>query len=139
MPERLNPPLPTRSRGLARSLRRSQTDAEILLWRYLRASRLSGFKFRRQHPLPPYVVDFYCDSARLAIELDGSQHSVDIDAVRTLRINGKGIQILRFWDNDVLTRTEAVLETIFKALRDPNLTPTPLPAGEGLKRKSIET
>jgi len=133
MPEAINPPLPTRSRTFARRLRQSQTEAEIRLWIYLRGSRLEGFKFRRQHPIPPYVLDFYCDAVRLAVELDGSQHSVVTDLERTRVLQSKGIRVLRFWDNDALCRTEAVLEAIVASLRDPTLTPTPLPAGEGLK------
>ena len=60
MQTRSNPPLPTRSRAFARKLRQSQTEAEMLLWRHLRTSYLLGFKFRRQHPMPPYVLDLDC-------------------------------------------------------------------------------
>jgi very-short-patch-repair endonuclease len=120
----------------ARHLRQSQTAAEIRLWTFLRGSRLNGFKFRRQHPIPPYVLDFYCDAAKLAVELDGSQHSEVTDLVRTRALQSRGITVLRFWDNDALSRTEAVLEAILASLRAPTLTPTPLPAGEGLKSSS---
>src|SRR5436190_1966667 len=67
--------LPADVLRFARALRNGQTDAETRLWTILRSRRLSGWKFRRQHPIPPYVLDFYCDEARLAIELDGSQHA----------------------------------------------------------------
>jgi very-short-patch-repair endonuclease len=137
MPERLNPPMPTRTRKFARQLRQSSTDAELRLWHHLRGSRLGGFKFRRQHPIPPYMLDFFCVSTRIAVELDGSQHSVSADLERTRFLERQGIGILRFWDNDVLNKTEAVLEAILQALQDPTLTPTPLPVGEGLKT-SIE-
>jgi len=134
MSERVNPPLPSRSRDFARELRQSSTDAESRIWRLLRGSRLNGFKFRRQHAVPPYVLDFYCHSARLAVELDGSQHSTQVDWERSRFLERQGIRIIRFWDNDVLSRTEAVLESILTSLRAPTLTPTPLPEGEGLKR-----
>jgi very-short-patch-repair endonuclease len=133
MSKTINPPLPSRSRDLAIGLRLTQTHAELCLWQQLRGSRLLGFKFRRQHPLPPYVLDFYCDSARIAVELDGSQHSEGVDDVRTRFIESRGIEVLRFWDNDVLSRTEQVLESILMAIQARTLTPTPLPAGEGLK------
>ena len=137
MRETTNPPLPSRSRTFARRLRQSQTEAEIRLWTFLRGSRLSGFKFRRQHPVPPYVLDFYCDDAKLAVELDGSQHTEVTDLERTRALQSKGIRVLRFWDNDALSRTEAVLETILASLRAPTLTPTPLPVGEGLKTRAV--
>jgi len=80
------------------------------------------------------VLDFYCESAKIVVELDGSQHSDAVDAERTRFLAGHGIKILRFWDNDVLSRTEAVLESILTSIQDPTLTPTPLPEGEGLNR-----
>ena len=136
MPETTNPPLPTRSRTFARHLRQSQTEAEIRLWTFLRGSRLNGFKFRRQHPIPPYVLDFYCDAAKLAVELDGSQHSEVTDLERTRALQSKGVRVLRFWDNDALSRTDVVLEAILTSLQDPTLTPTPLPEGEGLNARA---
>jgi very-short-patch-repair endonuclease len=117
-----NPRLPTLTRGLARSLRGAQTDAEAELWFHLRAGRLSGLKFRRQHAFPPYVVD-----------LDGSQHTVDADAARSAALQQQGLRIMRFWNNDVLQQTESVLVAILNAVRYPTLTPTPLPVGEGLQ------
>ena len=136
MPETTNPPLPSRSRMFARHLRQSQTEAEIRLWTFLRGSRLEGFKFRRQHPIPPYVLDFYCDAAKLAVELDGSQHSEVTDLERTRALMSRGIRVLRFWDNDALSKTEAVLDAILTSLRAPTLTPTPLPVGEGLETRA---
>jgi very-short-patch-repair endonuclease len=134
--ERANPPLPDSSLDRARALRTTGTDAERALWFHLRAGRLCGFKFRRQHPFPPHVVDFYCASARLAIELDGSQHDEEADAARTRSLEARGLHVLRFWDNEVLTDTDAVLDAIVRAVEDRTLTPTPLPAGEGLKKGS---
>lgn len=126
MPERHNPPLPSRTRERARDLRKASTDAERELWYHLRV------KFRRQHPIPPYVVDFYCDAAKLVVELDGSQHNEESDARRTDFLEAKGLRVLRFWDNDALTDTETVLAAILNAVENRTLTPAPLPEGEGL-------
>lgn len=132
MPQTFNPPLPSRSLEQARALRAASTDAERKLWRHLRASQLGGLKFRRQHPVPPYIADFYCPELQLVIELDGSQHTEASDAVRTGFLEARGMLVLRFWDNDVLTNTEAVVEAICNAVTHRTLTPTPLPPGEGL-------
>lgn len=83
--------------------------------------------------MPPYVADFYCEALKLVIELDGSQHHPEIDGPRTRYLESHGLTVLRFWDNDVLIRTDAVVETIFNIASDRTLTPTPLPVGEGLK------
>ncbi|MFC5581795.1 endonuclease domain-containing protein [Rhodanobacter terrae] len=124
--------MPTKTRQQARDLRKGATKAEQRLWLHLRAGRLGGMKFRRQHPIPPYVVDFYCEAAKLVVELDGSQHNEDADAPRTRYLESFGIKVLRYWDNEVLQQTEAVLESILSAGENRTLTPTPLPAGEGL-------
>jgi very-short-patch-repair endonuclease len=114
------PPLDPNTLAFARNLRQSTTDAEQLLWRHLRNRRLAGYKFRRQHPVPPYILDFYCDAAQLAIELDGGQHNTDEarahDEIRARFLASRGIQVLRFWNDVVLTETDAVLEAIHKAL-----------------------
>ena len=133
MPGRINPPLPTRTQNQARALRQSGTDAEQALWYHLRAGRLGGLKFRRQHPLPPYVVDFYCDALKLVVELDGSQHDEVADQRRTRFLERRSLRVLRFWDNEALQQTDAVLEAILAIAQDRTLTPTPLPEGEGLK------
>lgn len=130
-----NPPLPTRTRDNAKRLRSAMTDAERRLWEYLRAGRLEGFKFRRQHPVPPYVLDFCCKECGLAVELDGSQHSEDADALRSRYLESQGWRIVRFWNNDVLNNTDAVIEAIWNLLSRPTLSPTPLPKGEGLKQR----
>jgi very-short-patch-repair endonuclease len=126
------PPLPTRSHDNALKLRDSQTDAERKLWQCLRGGQLDGLKFRRQHPLPPYILDFYCDALKLVVELDGSQHNVRSDAVRDRFLRQQGMIVLRFWDNDVLLQTDAVVQAIFTHANDRTLTPPPLPEGEGL-------
>jgi len=102
----------------ARSLRKNQTEAERRLWNHLRARRVNGFKFRRQRPFGPYVCDFVCLEASIVVELDGSQHVMQshYDARRDAFIRSYGFRVLRFWNTDVLLRTESVLETIYEAL-----------------------
>jgi len=116
----------------ARTLRRHMTDAELRLWSRLRGRQLDGMKFRRQHPIPPCIVDFYCDARKLVVELDGSQHDEVVDRRRTGFLQRRGLTVLRFWNNEVLLQTQAVLEVIMAAARSLPLTPTPLPPGEGL-------
>ena len=104
----------------ARRLRRASTQAELRLWRLLRHRQLHGFKFRRQHPIPPFVLDFYCHEARLAIELDGGQHNEPEthgqDTARSDHLARKGITVLRFWNHEVLQQERAVLEKVEEAL-----------------------
>jgi len=87
---RINPQLPARTRSTARQLREHCTNAERELWFRLRAGRLSGYKFRRQHPIPPYIVDFYCHELKLVVELDGSQHTYAKDKTRTKVVQHQG-------------------------------------------------
>jgi very-short-patch-repair endonuclease len=107
---------------LARNLRKNQTDAEQILWSKLRSRGLSGFKFRRQHPIENYILDFYCSEAQLAIEIDGGQHSEEInikrDCQRTAFLNQKGIRVIRFWNNDVIENTNEVLEEIYATIKE---------------------
>jgi very-short-patch-repair endonuclease len=103
---------------LARKLRTIPTDAEIRLWSRLRRKQLEGFRFRRQHPMGPYVVDFFCPEAKLVVEADGGQHAdSDSDAIRTRWLEARGYRVIRFWNNDVLSNTEGVLLAILDALR----------------------
>lgn len=110
------------------------TDAERVLWPHLRAHRLSGAKFRRQQPIGPYIVDFVHFGARLVIEADGGQHlDSPKDVQRDAWLNQQGFLVMRFWNDEVLKNTEAVLESILLTLekRFP-LSPSPSPArGEG--------
>jgi very-short-patch-repair endonuclease len=85
--------------------------------------QLGGFRFRRQHPLGPYVVDFFCSEAKLIVEVDGGQHA-DESPTRAQWLEARGYRILRFWNNDVLGNTEGVLLEILRALRAP-ATPHP--------------
>jgi very-short-patch-repair endonuclease len=104
------------TRRFARHLRRNQTDAERRIWRHLRGRRLLGLRFRRQHPIGPYFADFACLELRLVIELDGGQHADprgrEHDLARTAALEERGYSVVRFWDNDVLRDTQAVLATI---------------------------
>lgn len=114
----------------ARALRLSMTDAERALWCALRSRQLEGFKFRRQHPIGPFVVDFVCLQQKLIIELDGGHHAeqAEADAARTAYLEALGFRVIRFWNNEVLTEKDAVATRVLVTL-----TPTPLPlAGEGL-------
>ena len=110
----------------ARALRSASTDAELLLWSKLRARQLAGVKFRRQHPVGPYFADFACVELGLVIELDGGQHAdlttLHYDTQREEAMRALGFTTLRFWDNEVLTQTDAVLERIVLAAQ--TLTPT---------------
>jgi very-short-patch-repair endonuclease len=103
-----------------RALRRESTDAEARLWTHLRAKRFARFKFRRQHPCGPYIVDFYCARRALAIELDGGQHyeprQQEYDERRTAFLQRAGIRVLRFPTDLVFREGAAVLETIARAL-----------------------
>ena len=127
----LKPPMPTVTLDHAREMRREQTDAERNLWKHLRAGRFDGLKFRRQYPIPPYIADFCCVEKKLVIELDGAQHSVEVDATRTACLEAQGFRVLRFWDNDVLLRTDSVLEAIWNATHAPDPLPNPSPGGRG--------
>jgi very-short-patch-repair endonuclease len=103
-----------------RALRRASTDAEAALWGQLRARRLAGFKFRRQHPCGPYILDFYCPHARLAVELDGGQHfepeAQGYDERRERFLRRHGIRVLRFPTDLVFREPIAVREAIAAAL-----------------------
>ncbi|MVF24663.1 endonuclease domain-containing protein [Methylocaldum sp. BRCS4] len=118
---------------LARTLRKQQTNAEKLLWSWLRNRQLEGCKFRRQQPIGPYIADFLSLEPKLIIELDGGQHSEqqEQDNQRTRYLQALGYRVLRFWNHEVLGDLEAVLEAIRIAIvvRSPH--PIPLPEGEG--------
>ena len=117
----------------AARLRREMTDAELALWFELRNRRLAGFKFKSQWSLGAFVADFCCLSRRLVVEVDGGQHEEARDAGLTAWLAAHGFRVIRFWNNDVLTNMDGVLQVILAALeeeQDPH--PDPLPrAGEG--------
>jgi very-short-patch-repair endonuclease len=101
------------------ALRQNATDAERRLWAVLRHRQLQGYKFRRQHAIGRFIVDFACTKHRLVIEADGGQHNGSIaDDRRTALLERQGWRVLRFWNNDVLSNTEGVLDTILDALQE---------------------
>ncbi len=110
----------------ARALRKGSTATERALWRTLRRRQLGGFKFRRQEPVGPFVVDFVCLEARVVIEVDGGGHAQEeqttFDENRTRQLEEQGFRVLRFWNHEVLQSQRAVLETIEMELKK---TPSP--------------
>ena len=128
------PPLTPEMLQRVRELRQNATDAEQLLWRLLRNRQLMGYKFRRQHPMVGYILDFYCHEARLVIEVDGGGHTSPqqsiYDRQRTERLESDGLRVIRFWNHEILKETEAVMQAIADALNSPH--PDPLPKGDGV-------
>ncbi len=123
-----------------RQLRHNATEAEKKLWQALRGRRLANAKLRRQAWIGPYIADFLCLEAALVVELDGSQHveQTEYDANRSTYLEGKGLRVLRVWNNDVERNIKAVLSGIFDAICVPSPShrpgdggPLPLPGGEG--------
>ena len=112
-----------------KELRNNATPAEQELWRVLKQSNLGGHKFRRQHSVGPYILDFYCPAQRLAIELDGDSHFTDdaivYDRERTAYLNGVGIRVLRFLNTDVYEDIEAVCEKILMEIKGDKTQPPP--------------
>ena len=119
-------------REFTKTLRQNMTDAGQRLWKHLRAHRMDGQKFRRQQPIGPYIVDFVHFGLRLIIEADGGQHADSPhDEARDAWLRGQGFTVLRFWNDDILLRTDVVLEAIWSALQaETPSPPTPLPQGE---------
>ena len=116
---------------LAKNLRRNQTQAELNLWWALRSRQIEGAKFKRQHPIGPYIVDFICFDAKLVVEVDGSQHAlrVDEDAIRTHFLESKGLTVVRFTNLDVLNNMAGVVFTITECLAAQRLhSPSPKPS-----------
>jgi very-short-patch-repair endonuclease len=106
------------NRSRPKELRNNPTEAERILWQYLRLRQLGGHKFRRQQPLGEFIVDFVCLEKRLVVEVDGGQHSskVAYDEQRTTWLEQQGFRVLRFWNNEVLQNVEGVKEAIWQAL-----------------------
>ena len=104
----------------ARELRCTAPKPEQRLWFHLRGSQMHGFAFRRQHPVGPYILDFYCPAAKLAVELDGEQHATATarahDAARTRFLESQSIRVLRFWNHELKESFDGVLEAIDRAL-----------------------
>jgi len=119
--------IPPQQTGRARTLRRDWTFPERLLWGKLKRKQLNGWRFRRQHPVGPFIVDFYCPAASLVIELDGLSHAgrAEADRQRTAYLIAEGKRIIRYTNDDVLADVDAVAEDI---LRHCENTPDPPPA-----------
>jgi ATP-dependent helicase HrpA/adenine-specific DNA-methyltransferase len=113
----------------ARKLRTQETWAEKLVWRWLRDRRFHGYKFRRQHPVGIYYLDFFCEEARLNIELDGRQHGFPEaqhhDGAREAFLISRGIRTLRFWNSHLRRNAQTIRDTVFNELQA--RAPHPLP------------
>ena len=122
----------------ARLLRKKATASERILWRHLRNRKFASYKFRRQHPFDRYVLDFYCPSAKLAIELDGGGHNYYAgqihDRTRSEFLARHGVVLLRFWNHQVRQELGSVLRAIWFALEErqkDNPSPSSSPFGKG--------
>ncbi|KPP81294.1 MAG: putative DNA methylase [Oceanicaulis sp. HLUCCA04] len=126
----------TRSRSMARVLRRKLTDAETILWSRLRGGGLNGWRFRRQHPVGNYVADFACVKAHLIIEVDGATHSSPKqrahDAARTTYLKNEGWRVLRVWNTDIYDNLNGVMDALLAAL-PPSALPGHSPRERGEK------
>ena len=116
----------------ARELRKNMTDAERQLWARLRRKQINGHRFRRQVPIGPYFADFACFSARLVVEVDGTQHDLEsaYEQARTARLERDGFHVLRYWNEDVLKATDEVVEDIWRHLAA-RCAPHPNPPPQG--------
>jgi very-short-patch-repair endonuclease len=114
-------------RPLAQLLRTNPTDAERVLWSILCGKQLASLRFRRQQPIGPYIVDFFCPSIKLIVELDGGQHGADkiaaYDEERSRFLESKGYRVLRFWNVEVMKDRNSVAEAIFRAGSEPDPSP----------------
>ncbi|ABQ28261.1 endonuclease domain-containing protein [Geotalea uraniireducens] len=108
-----------------RELRRNQTEAEKIFWAHVRNGQFHGLKFFRQYSVGPYILDFYSPFNKLAVELDGGQHNQaeirEYDAARSEYLNAHGIEVLRFWNHDVLLDVQSVLSRVEEKLTPPVL------------------
>ncbi|MGL4513434.1 MAG: endonuclease domain-containing protein [Lacipirellulaceae bacterium] len=130
----MDPPKRTRvsdhTRGNARSLRRAATAPERILWQVLRNRQIAGLKFRRQHPIESFVVDFCCSEAAIVVEVDGRSHDGQgaYDAARQRRLEEIGVRVLRVSNDDVLGNLEGVLTMIASAASSGGAAPSPSPS-----------
>ena len=115
-----------------KELRLNQTEAEKALWKRIRNKQYNGLKFFRQYGIGPYILDFYCPEVKLAIELDGGQHNdvenKDYDETRTEYLKAHGIEVIRFWNTEVLGNMEGVLAKVEAVITPP--APSYLKRGE---------
>ena len=123
---------------LARKLRNKGTKSEIKLWQYLKSKKIMGYDFHRQKPVDKFIVDFFCNKLKLAIELDGYTHTfeeiAEKDVLKQERLKVLGITVLRFFDEDVMKNTDGVLQMVRRFIKDYEKqrkhTPAPLFRGE---------
>ncbi|MGO9450371.1 MAG: endonuclease domain-containing protein [Candidatus Binataceae bacterium] len=125
--------MPKAKLARARALRRGRTETERKLWKLLHSRRLHGAKFRFQYPIGGYFGDFCCIKSRLIVEVDGGQHAdedeVASDRRRTAYLRSRGFRVMRFWNHDVLGRSDWVVERIGEAIAEYGVAePSPLPS-----------
>ncbi len=123
-----------------RILRANATEAEKQIWAQLRKRNIKDYKFRRQYSIGPYIVDFYCPQAKLAVEIDGSVHSsedaIEYDRARDEFIKSIGIQVLRFTNNEVDNNPKKIIDKIIKAI-EPKISP-PNKGGDGRRPEGVK-
>jgi very-short-patch-repair endonuclease len=116
-----------------RELRKNQTEAEKAIWARIRKGQFYGIRFYRQYSVGPYILDFYCPKLKLAIELDGGQHLQDdnreYDAGRSVYLKSQGIDVMRFWNHEALSDTEAVLTQIAEKIHNHTIPPLNIRGG----------
>lgn len=119
MPRRSVPPA---HRRFGKDMRRTMTEAELALWLWLRKPGIAGLRFRRQVPIGPYIVDFFCPQRRLVVEVDGGQHASDEDAAhdraRDAWLSAQGYRVIRVWNNDVMENIDGVCAAITEAAKE---------------------
>ena len=110
------------SRPSRRRRRNEPTDTERNFWLAVRAKRFGGYKFKRQYPIGPYIVDFVCLQHHLIVELDGGQHALqtEYDAARTAYLQAKGFRVSRYWNDEFLRMQDVILEDIWRTLNTPS-------------------
>jgi very-short-patch-repair endonuclease len=125
------------TRKHAWEMRRRPTEVEARLWYYLRRRNVAGRKFRRQHPIGPFIADFACLSRRLLIEVDGGQHDADRQErnARTKYLLARGYHVIRFWNHEVVESPELVIDIILVHLQCTPPQPSPAFAGEGVEKR----
>ncbi|MDD4179334.1 MAG: endonuclease domain-containing protein [Candidatus Margulisbacteria bacterium] len=121
----------------ARTMRKKPTKAEKIVWELLHNRKFNGYKFRRQHVIEGFILDFYCHELRLGIEVDGSIHfkRQEYDRLRQDIIESECISILRITNNELKERKRSIIDKLTKLLADPQ---TPLPMGEGSKERTTD-
>ena len=106
------------NRRFSKAMRQRMTEAEARLWLHLRKAGIEGLRFRRQTPIGPYIVDFFCPQYRLIVEVDGGQHSDEVDRERDAWLAAQGYRVVRVWNNDVTENIEGVCAVISAAARN---------------------